>query len=93
MVEPVFIGNQLLIPAGAKIHGTVTGVTRPKWFGTIRGGASINLVFNSMEVESRIFPAQTSIFSFYTGDMDSGEKRKDLKTTRRGGGREARSEN
>ena len=81
VAEPVFIGNQLLIPAGAKIHGTVTGVTRPKWFGMIRGGASINLVFNSIEVESRIFPVQMSILSFYTGDMDSGKKRKDLKTT------------
>jgi len=81
VAEPVFTGNQLLIPAGAKIHGTVTDVTRPKWFGMIRGGASINLVFNSMEVESRIFPIQMSILSFYTGDMDSGKKRKDLKTT------------
>src|ERR1700721_2480546 len=63
VAEPVFIGNQLLIPAGAKIHGTVPGVTRPKWFGRIRGGASINLVFNSMEVESRIFPIQMSILS------------------------------
>jgi hypothetical protein len=81
VAEPVFTGNQLLIPAGAKIHGTLTGVTRPKWFGMIRGGASINLVFNSIEVESRIFPVQMSILSFYTGDMDSGKKRKDLKTT------------
>jgi hypothetical protein len=77
VAEPVFVGNQLLLPAGAKI----TGVTRPKWFGMVRGGASINLVFNSIEVESRIFPVQMSILSFYTGDMDSGKKRKDLKTT------------
>jgi hypothetical protein len=81
VAEPVFTGNQLLLPAGAKIHGTVTGVTRPKWFGMVRGGASINLVFNSIEIESRIFPVQMSILSFYTGDMDSGKKRKDLQTT------------
>jgi hypothetical protein len=81
VAEPVFIGNQLLIPAGAKIHGTVTGVTRPKWFGMLRSGASMNLVFNSIEVESRIFPMQMSVLSFYTGDIDSGKKRKDLKTT------------
>src|SRR5271156_1484761 len=78
--EPVFIGNQLLIPAGAKIHGTVTGVTRPKWFSMFRGGASINLVFNSIEVESRIFPAQMSILSIYSGGMVSGKQRKDVKT-------------
>jgi hypothetical protein len=81
VAEPVFIGNQLLLPAGAKVHGKVTDVTRPKWFGMIRGGASINLVFNSIEIESRIFPVQMSILSFYTGDVDSGKKRKDLKTT------------
>ncbi|MGC2294045.1 MAG: hypothetical protein WA450_19000, partial [Candidatus Acidiferrales bacterium] len=27
VAEPVFVGNQLLLPAGAKIHGTVTSVT------------------------------------------------------------------
>ena len=81
VAEPVFSGNQLLLPAGAKVHGKVTGVSRAKWFGMVRGGASINLVFDSVEIESRIFPVQMSILSFYTGDMDSGKKRKDLKTT------------
>jgi hypothetical protein len=81
VAEPVFSGNQLLLPAGAKIHGTVTGVTRPKWFAMVRGGAALNLVFNSVEVQSRIFPAQMSILSLYTGSADSIKKRKDLKTT------------
>jgi hypothetical protein len=81
VAEPVFLGNQLLLPAGAKIHGTVTSVTRPKWFAMVRGGATINLVFNSVEVESRIFPVQMSILSLYTGTLDDTKKRKDLKTT------------
>ena len=81
VAEPVFLGNQLLLPAGAKIHGTVTSVTRPKWFAMVRGGATINLVFNSVEVESRIFPLQMSILSLYTGTLDDTKKRKDLKTT------------
>ena len=81
VAEPVFLGNQLLMPAGAKIHGTVTSVTRPKWFAMVRGGATINLVFNSVEVESRIFPVQMSILSLYTGTLDDTKKRKDLKTT------------
>jgi hypothetical protein len=81
VAEPVFSGNQLLLPAGAKIHGTVTGVTKPKWFAMVRGGASLNLVFNSVEVQSRIFPAQMSILSLYTGSADNIKKRKDLKTT------------
>jgi hypothetical protein len=80
VAEPVFLGNQLVLPAGAKIHGTVTSVTRPKFFSMFRGGASINLVFNSIEVESRIFPAQMSILSIYSGGMVSGKQRKDVRT-------------
>jgi hypothetical protein len=81
VAEPVFSGNQLLLPAGAKIHGTVTSVTRPKWFAMVRGGASMNLVFNSIEVQSRIFPVQMSILSLYSGKTDDTKRRKDLKTT------------
>jgi hypothetical protein len=81
VAEPVFIGNQLLLPAGAKIHGTVTSVTRPKWFAMVRGGASMNLVFNSIEVQSRIFPVQMSILSLYSGSSGDTKNRKDLKTT------------
>ena len=81
VAEPVFLGNQLLLPAGAKIHGTVTSVTRPKWFAMVRGGASMNLVFNSIEVQSRIFPVQMSILSLYSGSAEDTKKRKDLKTT------------
>jgi len=81
VAEPVFSGNQLLLPAGAKIHGTVTSVTRPKWFAMVRGGASMNLVFNSIEVQSRIFPVQMSILSLYSGKADDTKRRKDLKTT------------
>ena len=80
VAEPVFIGNQLLLPAGAKVHGMVTGVTRPKFFGLFRSGASLNLVFKSIEVESRIFPVQMSILSLYSGGADDIKKRKDLKT-------------
>ena len=81
VAEPVFVGNQLLLPAGAKVHGTVMGVTRPKFFGDFRGGASLNLVFNSIEVESRIFPVQMSIISLYTGGPEAQKSRKDVKTT------------
>ena len=78
--EPVFSGNQLILPAGAKVHGTVTEVTRPKMFSMFRGGASMNLVFNSIEVGSRIFPARLSILSLYSGQADNVKRRKDVKT-------------
>jgi len=81
VAEPVFIGTQLVLPAGAKIHGTVGNVTRPKWFGMFRGGASMNITFNTIEVESRLFPAQMSILSLYAGGTETTKQRKDIKTT------------
>jgi hypothetical protein len=80
VAEPVFSGNTMLLPAGAKIHGTVSNVERPKFFSMFRGGASMNINFTSIEVESRIFPARMSILSIYNGSMDTGKKRKDVKT-------------
>jgi len=80
VAEPVFLGSQIVLPAGAKVHGTVTSVNRPKMFSMFRGGASMNLVFNSVEVESRIFPARMSILSIYSGTADATKTRKDVKT-------------
>jgi len=80
VTEPVFSGTDMVLPAGAKIHGTVTTVNRPKMFSMFRGGASMNLVFNSIEVESRIFPAKMSILSIFSSEADSVKRRKDLKT-------------
>jgi hypothetical protein len=80
VAEPVFIGSQMVLPAGAKVHGQITSVTRPKLFSMIRGGASMNLVFKSIELDSRIFPAQMSILGLYNGGTELGKQRKDLKT-------------
>ena len=80
VAEPVFSGNQLILPAGAKVHVTITSVTRPKLFSMFRGGASMNLSFTSIELESRIFPAKMSILTIYSGGMDATKSRKDLKT-------------
>jgi hypothetical protein len=80
VAEPVFIGGQMVLPAGAKVHGQITSVTRPKLFSMIRGGASMDLVFKSIEIDSRIFPAQMSILGLYSGGTELGKQRKDLKT-------------
>jgi len=80
VAEPVFSGSEMILPAGAKVHGTITTVDRPKWFSMFRGGAAMNLKFDSIEVESRIFPAKMSILSIYTSGMDSTKQRKDVKT-------------
>jgi hypothetical protein len=80
VAEPVFSGNHLVLPAGAKVHGTIMSVDRPKWFSMFRGGASMNINFRSVEIESRIFPARLSILSIYNGSTDMGNRRKDLQT-------------
>jgi hypothetical protein len=80
VAEPVFSGNRLVLPAGAKVHGTIMSVERPRWFSMFRGGASMNINFRSIEIESRIFPARMSILSIYNGSTDMGAKRKDLHT-------------
>jgi hypothetical protein len=79
VAEPVFAGTQMILPAGAKIHGTITTVDRPKFFSMFRGGASMNLKFDSIEVESRIFPAKMSILSIYSGGPEETKQRKDVK--------------
>ena len=80
VAEPVFVGSTMVLPAGAKIHGNVSSVERPRMFSMFRGGASMNINFTSIEVESRIFPARMSILSIYNGTTDAGKKRKDVKT-------------
>jgi len=80
VAEPVFIGSEMVLPAGAKVHGTITNVERPKLFSMFRGGASMNLNFNSIEIDSRVFPARMSILSIYFGGTGSTKTRKDLKT-------------
>jgi len=80
VAEPVFSGNTLLLPAGAIIHGTVSGISKAKMFGIFRSGASMNIQFTSVEVESRLFPARMSIISI-AAPGDDDKLRKDLKTT------------
>jgi hypothetical protein len=80
VAEPVFAGNRLLLPAGAKVHGTIRSVEQPKWFSMFRGGAAMNINFNSVEIESRVFPVRMSILSIYDGAPEGGKRRKDVRT-------------
>lgn len=79
VTEPVFSGTNVVLPAGTIVHGRVTSVERPRWFSAFRGGASMNLVFDSVEVDSRLFPARMSIVSIYSTGEDLN-RRKDIKT-------------
>lgn len=80
VVEPVMLGNQLLLPAGTRVHGQVGHIVRPKHFAVFRGEASMNLFFRTIEVDSRLIPAPMSIVSIYSGDPQGDRVRKDLRT-------------
>lgn len=78
--DPVYLGNHLLLPAGAKVQGIVTNIEQPRHFALFRGGAAMSLVFNSVEVDGRVFPVRMSLVGIYsdTGDGGSGRIRRDL---------------
>jgi hypothetical protein len=78
--EPVFYNGQLVLPAGAKIHGQVGMIVHPRHFGVFREQAAMNLNFKSIEIDSRIFPAKMSILGISSGSADSAKNRKDLHT-------------
>ncbi len=78
VTEPVYIGGQLVLPAGAKVHGVVGTVVRPKRFSVFRGQAGMNLQFQSIEVDNREIPAQMSLLSIYDSTQATSHKRKDL---------------
>ena len=78
--EPVFLGGQLVLPAGAKVHGVVGSIIRPRHFALFRGQAAMNLTFRSIEVDGREIPAQMSILQLYRSTGEGNKQRKDLKT-------------
>jgi hypothetical protein len=76
--QPVYLGNQMLLPAGAKVHGVVTNVEPPRHFALFRSGASMSLTFTSIEIDSRLLPARLSILGVYKDTGDGGKIRRDL---------------
>ena len=81
VTQPVYIGTQMILPAGARVRGTVGGILRSKHFPMFRGQAAMNLSFRDLEVDSRVFPARMSILSLEnppSGDK-GGKTRKDVK--------------
>jgi hypothetical protein len=80
VAEPVVMGTDLVLPAGAKVHGVVGSIERPKRFSIFRGQAAMNLQFKTLEIEGREFPAPMSILGIYS-DGENAKARKDLHTT------------
>jgi hypothetical protein len=80
VAEPVLLGGQLILPAGAKVHGVVGSIVHARHFAIFRGQAAMNLQFRSLEIEGREIPAQMSILQLFNGSVEGGRSRKDLKT-------------
>jgi hypothetical protein len=80
VAEPVFIGGQLVLPAGAHVSGMVGSIVRPRHFAMFRGQAAMNLTFRSIELDHREIPIQMSILAIQEASTQAGGKRrKDVK--------------
>ncbi len=80
VAEPVYVGGQLVLPAGARVRGNVGTIYRSRRFPVFRGQAAMNLIFHAIEVDRREYPAQMSILSIRDASTQaSGRRRKDLK--------------
>ena len=80
VAEPVYLGSQLLLPAGTRVNGIIGTVERARRFSIFRGQAYMNLTFRSIEVDSRLIPVQVSIIAIeQPRGQAEGQRRKDLK--------------
>ena len=80
VAEPVYLGSQLLLPAGTRVNGVIGTIEKARRFSVVRGQAYMNLTFRSIEVDSRLIPVQMSIIAIEQphGQAD-GKPRKDVK--------------
>jgi hypothetical protein len=81
VTEPVYVGSQIILPAGARVLGNVGGIIHSRHFSIFRGQAAMSLSFRELEVDSRVFPAKMSILRLdrpSSGDRE-GKRRKDVK--------------
>src|SRR5438270_6864757 len=81
VAQPVFLGNQLILPAGTRVNGYIGVVGKARRFSVIRGQAYMSLTFRSLEIDSRLIPVQMSIIAFEkpSADGEAGRRRRDLK--------------
>lgn len=79
LADPVFVGNQLLLPSGTHVQGVVSRVYAPKRFNLFRGQAAMVLNFTSIELGSVRIPIQMSILAIEDSNQNPSI-RKDLST-------------
>ncbi len=80
VAEPVYLGSQLLIPAGTRVNGVIGTVERARHFAMFRGQAYMNISFRTMEMDSRIIPIQMSILAIEKPRrLAEGKRRRDVR--------------
>ena len=80
VAEPVLLGTQVMIPAGARVNGVVGNINRSRHFGLVRGQASMNLTFRSIEIDRHEYPVRMSLLALIDGSAHAnGNNRKDVK--------------
>jgi len=80
LAQPVALDSRIILPAGTRIHGVVGTIQRPKNFSLFRGQAYMNLVFKSVELDSRLIPLQMSLIAIGHPRIDSySTARRDVK--------------
>jgi hypothetical protein len=80
VAEPVLMGTQVVLPAGARVNGTIGNIYHSRHFGILRGQSSMNLTFHSIEIDRRQYPVQMSLLAITSANgRVSGDGRKDLK--------------
>ena len=82
ITQPLTVGDQVILPAGTRIRGIVTSISRAKRFSLFRGEAYMNLSFRSIEVDSRLIPVQMSVLAIEKpSEEGEGRQRKDIDVT------------
>src|ERR1700730_10327544 len=51
VAQPIYLGSQMIFPAGARVKGTVGEIIRPRHFSMFRGQAVMVLSFRNLEGE------------------------------------------
>src|SRR5260370_4170521 len=79
VAEPVYLGSQLLLPAGTRVNGTISTVEKARHFSVFRGQAYMNLTFRPIEVGSLLIPVHVSIITIKQpqGQVE-GKRHKDV---------------
>jgi hypothetical protein len=82
LAQPVALDSRIILPAGTRIHGAVGTIQKAKNFSLFRGQAYLNLMFKSVEIDSRLIPVQMSLVAIGRPREGSySQERHDVKIT------------